>query len=72
MKSVSSVSFVLFYQGNIRNLQSIFHGRKSNLVEFQILPEESPVGVSTSRKSNLKGHIHLQECGFPCQYCNIL
>ena len=28
------------------------HGRKSNLVEFQILPVESPIGVSTSRKSN--------------------
>ena len=26
----------------------ICHGRKSNLVEFQILPEESPVGVSTN------------------------
>ena len=45
---------------------NICHGRKSNLVEFQILPEESPtgictswtfyqakLGVSTSRKSNL-------------------
>ena len=28
----------------------ICHGRKSNLVEFQILPVESPVGVSTGRK----------------------
>ena len=25
----------------------ICHARKSNLVEFQILPEESPFGVST-------------------------
>ena len=25
----------------------ICHGRKSNLVEFQILPVESPIGVST-------------------------
>ena len=31
---------------------NICHGRKSNLVEFQILPVESPIGVSTSRKSN--------------------
>ena len=31
----------------------ICHGRKSNLVEFQTLPLESPIGVSTSRKSNL-------------------
>ena len=29
------------------------YGRKSNLVEFQILPVESPIGVSTGRKSNL-------------------
>ena len=29
----------------------ICHGRKSNLVEFQILPVESPIGVSTSRNS---------------------
>ena len=26
----------------------ICHGRKSNLVEFQILPVESPIGVSTN------------------------
>ena len=32
----------------------ICHGRKSNLVEFQILPVESPIGVSTGRKSNLE------------------
>ena len=25
----------------------ISHGRKSNLVEFEILPVESPIGVST-------------------------
>ena len=31
----------------------ICHGRKSNLEEFQILPVESPIGVSTGRKSNL-------------------
>ena len=31
----------------------ICHGRKSNLVEFQILPVESPIGISTGRKSNL-------------------
>ena len=30
----------------------ICHGRKSNLVEFQILLVESPIGVSTGRKSN--------------------
>ena len=30
----------------------VCHGRKSNLVEFQILPVESPIGVSTGRKSN--------------------
>ena len=29
----------------------ICHGRKSNLVEFQILPVESPIGVSTSIES---------------------
>ena len=47
----------------------ICHGRRSNLVEFQILPVESPtgistkinlvespIGVSTGRKSNL-GHL---------------
>ena len=26
----------------------IWHGRKFNLVEFQILPVESPIGVSTN------------------------
>ena len=26
----------------------ICHGRKSNLVEFQILPVKSPIGVSTN------------------------
>ena len=31
----------------------ICHGRKSSLLEFQILPVESTVGGSTSRKSNL-------------------
>ena len=30
----------------------ICHGRKSNLVEFQILPVESLIGVSTGRNSN--------------------
>ena len=33
-------------------IECICHGRKSNLVEFQILPVESPIGVSTRRKSN--------------------
>ena len=28
--------------------ECIYHGRKSNLVEFQILPVESPIGVSTN------------------------
>ena len=32
---------------------NICHGRKSNLVEFQILLVEGPVGDSTSRKSDL-------------------
>ena len=31
----------------------ICHGRKSNLVEFEILLVESPMEVSTSRNSNL-------------------
>ena len=42
--------------GNIekeRENMYMAHGRKSNLVEFQILPVESPIGVS-SRKSNLR------------------
>ena len=30
----------------------ICHGRKSNLVGFQILPVESPIGVSTGKKPN--------------------
>ena len=34
--------------------QCLCHGRKSNLVEFQILLVESPIGVSTSIKSNLE------------------
>ena len=31
----------------------ICHGKKSNIVEFQILQVESPIGVSTGRKINL-------------------
>ena len=30
----------------------ICHGRNFNLVEFEILPVESPTGVSTGRNSN--------------------
>ena len=30
----------------------ICHGRKSNLVEFQILLVETPIGLSIGRKSN--------------------
>ena len=40
------VKFLHAYRGHI------CHGRKSNLVEFQILVVESPIGVSTGRKSN--------------------
>ena len=36
-----------------RNCEYICHGRKSSLVEFQILPVESPIKVSTGKKSNL-------------------
>ena len=32
----------------IQSIVCICHGRKSNLVEFQILPVESPIGVSTN------------------------
>ena len=40
----------------------ICHGRKSNLVKFQILPVENPIGVSTSRKSiGLSTNINLVE-----------
>ena len=35
------------------SLMNICRGRMSNLVEFQILSAESPIGVSTGRKSNL-------------------
>ena len=31
-----------------KNYIYICHGRKSNLVEFEILPVESPIGVSTN------------------------
>ena len=46
MLIMSSFLFVIL------NKQYIWHGRKSNLAEFQILPVESPIGVSTGRKSN--------------------
>ena len=36
----------------IKMICNTCHGRKSNLVEFQILPVESPIGVSTGRKSS--------------------
>ena len=38
---------------NPRNL-CICHGRKSNLVEFQILPVESPIGVRLNEETVLQ------------------
>ena len=38
----------ILFTGDKLDLKYICHGRKSNLVEFQILPVESPVGVSTN------------------------
>ena len=38
---------------NVSNIYAcICHGRKSNVVEFQILPVESPMVASDSRKSS--------------------
>ena len=38
----------MIYHGTSNNNTCIWHGRKSNLVEFQILLVESPIGVSTN------------------------
>ena len=47
-------SWLLVYTGGPkRDFRWICHGRKSNLVEFQILLVESPTIVSTSRKDKL-------------------
>ena len=43
----------------------IYHGRNSNLVEFEILPIKNPIGVSTSRNGNTS-HCLIQT--FPTQF----
>ena len=49
---------ILHFLVTYMDIPYICHDRKSNLVEFQILLVESPVGVSTGRKSNWSSYQH--------------